>query len=192
VNYNSYKVFDTGGTAVVEPLSVLEFKNYARLEGFVDDGDSQADSLSDFDFDFDDGLIAQLITDCRLRLENYTNVSFIPKTLKALLTNLCGRIAIPAGPVNTITKLSDSSGTEILAANYTIVGFLGDFPVLKDPMYSDMVLEYTAGYSTLPKNMKLDLLRLVLFSYINRGDEEKIQSYVSTLGGSYTRKTFLA
>lgn len=190
MNYNLVtSVKDKTVSPASEPVTVAEIKQYMRLEGFVDANDSSADSLSDFDFD--DTLIGELIVAARESMEEHTGLSLKEKDLEAIITNLCGRIEIPYGPIRSITTLTDSDGTAI--TTYKTAGNM--WYILISPTYQDMVLNYTAGYGTtfpLPKAIKIDLMRLVTYMYMYRGDEQKIEHYCSQLAGKYSRKTIIA
>lgn len=170
-----------------EPITGTELKNYLRLEGFTDSDESTSESLSDFDFD--DSLITDIITAARQAMEKGTGISLVTKTIAAAITNLRGRIEIPYGPVGTISSLVDSDGDAIVTDDYTVVG--NEWKFLVSPCYQDMVITYTAGYSTLPKAIKIDLLRLAGYMFINRGDDQGIQKFTSQLAKKYSRNTFL-
>lgn len=152
----------TAESGIVEPLTVQEVKDYLRLEGFIDNTESLAT-----DFDDDNTLIAELITSARLRLEEYTGLSFIPKTWEIEFTNESGNFEIPFGPVNSINFLKDSEGDTIAAADYEMSI---SKRILKTPTWSELVLNYEAGYTTLPSNLKEAMLKEVAYRYINRGD----------------------
>lgn len=170
-----------------EPVTLQEVKDYLRLEGFIDTDESTADSLSDFDFD--DNLIENdIIPAARQMMEQVAGISMIPKTLEAVLTNMCGMIEIPFGPVRSIVSLYQDDGTtEVLAANYNLVG--NTWKYLKDPTYKNMILRYEAGYITLPKALKLDLLRLIAYMYENRGEDQAIEKFGFQLASKYSRNT---
>lgn len=194
MNINSSKTIDISTGDITEPVTVQELKDYLRLEGFIDDGESTSDSLSDFDYD--DGLIADIITSARGIIEKRCGISCVPKTLKSLITNMCGNIEIPEGPVSSITSLTDSSGDAIAPGDYQIRGFFGDFPELEYPCQSNMVMIYEAGYGAaecpaLPKGLKMDIRRLAGYMYLNRGDDAKIEAFSYQLAGKYSRKTWL-
>ena len=152
----------TSESGIVEPLTVAEVKNYLRLEGFIDD----QESLST-DFDDDNTLIADLITSARVRMEEFTGLSFVPKTWEIEFTNYAGWFEIPFGPVNSINSLKDSNGDTIAAADYE---FSNSLRIIKEPTWSEMVLNYDAGYTTLPKGLKEAMYKEVAYRYINRGD----------------------
>jgi uncharacterized phiE125 gp8 family phage protein len=153
----------TEESGITEPLTVQEVKNYLRLEGFIDNSESISS-----EFDDDDVIIEHLITSARERLEEYTGLSFIPKTWEIELTNLCGGFDIPFGPVNTIIYLRDDEGDSISTDDFDI-SFNGR--ILKDPKLANMTMKYEAGYTVLPKGLKDAMYKEVAYRYINRGDE---------------------
>jgi len=59
---NVVDITDSSG-AITEPVTLQEAKDYMRLTGFVDVGESPTTDLSDFSFDND--LIEDLITAAR-------------------------------------------------------------------------------------------------------------------------------
>ena len=152
----------TAESGIVEPLTVQEVKNYLRLEGFIDNNESLAT-----DFDDDNTLIADLITSARLGLEEYTGLSFIPKTWEIEFDNYAGNFEIPFGPVNSINSLTDSQGDTISATDYTLSI---NKRVLKDPTWGELVLNYEAGYTTIPARLKDAMVKEVAYRYMNRGD----------------------
>lgn len=172
-----------------EPVTVAEFKNYARLEGFIDTDASTADSLSDFDFD--DDLIADMITTAREILEKQSGLILIPSTVTVFFTNLIGGVELP-GPMDDFDTLTNCHGSAL--SSWTLFG--GDFKIVKSPKEADLTAVYDAGYGNtelpaLPEGIKLDILRLVFFLYVNRGDVPGAVNYASSLCKSYSRNTWL-
>lgn len=154
----------TEESGITEPLEVDEVKDYLRLEGFIDDSESQST-----DFDDDDNLISDLITAVRLDAEKYTGLSFIPKTFLIEFTNLAGYFVIPFGPVTEVTDLyraDDDDETSITDYELTI-----NNAKLKTPCEENLIMEYSAGYSDLPKSLKDALLKEIAYRYTHRGDE---------------------
>lgn len=154
----------TEESGITEPISVEEVKNYLRLEGFID----STESLSS-EYDDDDALISDLITSARERLEEYTGLSFIPKTYYIEFTNLAGNFEIPFGPVNEITYLYDDEGDSISTDNFDVSI---NNRILKYPNYENMTMQYECGYINLPKGLKDAMYKEIAYRYINRGDEE--------------------
>jgi uncharacterized phiE125 gp8 family phage protein len=150
-----------------EPVTVQEAKDWMRLEGFIDTDDSTAS-----DFDDDDTIIEMLIVSARKRLEEYTGLSFIPKTFEAEIDNLAGYIELPYGPVTAITSLVDADDTDSPATelDYTTTNGLSK---LKTPQQANLLVTYEAGYQTTPEWVKNAILTEVAYRYMNRGDEEK-------------------
>jgi uncharacterized phiE125 gp8 family phage protein len=155
----------TDESGIVEPVTLAEVKNYLRIEGFID----STESLSS-EYDDDDELIDDLITSARERLEEYTGLSFIPKTYYIEFTNLAGNFEIPFGPVNEIIYLYDDEGDSI-STDYFDISISGR--VLKSPKWENLKMQYECGYNTLPKGLKDAMYKEIAYRYINRGDENK-------------------
>lgn len=188
MNYNAVISVDdvTNESGVFEePVSIDEIKDYLRLEGYVDSDESTSDDLSEFDFD--DRLIAELIKGGRQLMEEKAGISIIPKTIEAVITNLCGMIELPFGPVISITSLLDCEGNEITSVSYRVIG--NNRKYLAYPCYENMTITYETGFDEVPKGIKIDLMRLVAYMYENRGDDPTIAAFASQLVRSYSRKT---
>jgi uncharacterized phiE125 gp8 family phage protein len=153
----------TNESGLSEPVTVSEVKNYLRLEGFIDNSESISSEFND-----DDVLIGELITSARERLELFTGLSFIPKTYEIEFTNLAGNFEIPFGPVIDVNNVWDSEGDSISTDDYSLSI---NNRLFKYPKWEEMIMNYEAGYVTLPKGLKDAMLKEVAYRYINRGDE---------------------
>lgn len=124
------------------------------------------------DFDFDDTLIENLIIAGRTWCEEKTGCSLVTKLINAYVTNLSGRLQVPAGPITGTVTAINSDGDAIDAAKILLIGT--KFPELKDPKQADMILSYAAGYtpSTIPKGLKQAILSYVAATYENRADDK--------------------
>lgn len=158
---------DTGESPAAwsEPVALEEMKNYLRLNSFVDEGESPTTELSNFDLD--DTLIRELITAARQRLEDYTGLSFIPKTLSAIIYNGAGNVRLEQGPVTSIISFVDADSNIIDPADYVMIGT----DKIRDSWDGTRIMTYTAGYETLPKKYKIAIMMYVAASYEHRGDE---------------------
>ena len=189
MNYNAVisveDITDESTGDFEEPVSIEEVKDYLRLEGFIDIDESTADDLSDFDFD--NRLLAEIIKASRQMIEETAGISILPKTLEAVITNGCGMIEIPFGPVREVTELLDCEGTEIESDNYRVVG--NKWKNLQWPCYKNMKITYETGYEKLPMGLKLDVMRLAAYMYENRGDDPTIQKFASQISSKYSRNT---
>jgi hypothetical protein len=169
-----------------EPITRQEVKDYLRLEGFTDLGESTSESLSDFDYD--DDLIDDSIQAVREMFEQKCSFHLIPKTLEVVLCNGKGMIELP-GPVRgAITTLKNDEGDTIDTDLITVVGNKWKF--LKCPTYHDMVATYEAGFIEVPKAIKLDLIRAAAYFYLNRGDKESFV-FISQLASKHSRNVWL-
>lgn len=153
----------TSESGITEPVTLAEVKNYLRIEGFID----STESISS-EFDDDDALIEELITSARERLEEFTGLSFIPKTYQIEFTNLAGGFIIPFGPVVEIHALNFAGESESTSQlEYTLTS---NKSKLKWPRYEELVMRYDCGYITLPKGLKEALYKEIAYRYNNRGD----------------------
>lgn len=103
--------------------------------------------------------------------------------------NSSGNMEIPFGPVRSIVSLYDDNNVELLDTFYTTNG--GAFLRLGYPKYKGMVMTYEAGYITLPKSLKLEMLRLCAYMYENRGDDHSINKFAYQISGKYIRDGWL-
>lgn len=161
-------IFYYTGTAPVtytEPVTVAEMKNYLRLQGFIDEGQSISD------FESDDTLIEELITSAREMIERHNGISIVSKALRVTITNLAGGQIIPWGPVNAIASIKNSAGTEITTDNYTITAR----DEITCPRDCRMVIEYYAGYTNVPKALKIAVMKQVAWDYEHRGTEQDFE-----------------
>lgn len=178
-----YVLWYTGTAPVTysEPVTVAEFKIYARYEGFTcSDG-----SLSEFNYD--DTLISETITAARELAEKWCGISIVTKALRAVITNCAGWAEIPQGPVNAISSWKNKDGEDI--TDYTLNG--QKFPQIQSPNLERMVIEYVAGYTNVPKAIKTAILRQTLWMMEHRGDEQEFDLCNSAIYqlSSFTRKT---
>lgn len=139
----------------VEPVTLTEAKNWCRID------------VSD-----DDDIITELITAARIICEQYSNISFIPRTVTARLKNPLGGIYLPYGPVTELASVTDDDLNELEIGDYTITG--ASFKQIKEP-FTELTLVYTAGYELLPKNLKKAMLNQISWMYDNRGSDESAQ-----------------
>jgi len=153
MNYNAIldtKLTDTGS----EPCTLAEAKEWCKIELNITEENT---------------LITELIKTARLQCEGYTNVSFVEKTVIAILNNSLGSIELPYGPVKTFTSLINEDGkTLTVTTEYVLQGEL--FKTIKTPCDSYLKATYVAGYTTLPTNFKTAVLQQVAYLYENRGD----------------------
>ena len=182
--YSIIDVTDDSGE-IVEPVTVQEMKDYLRLEGYVDDDESTSDDLSDFDFD--DTLISDLITAAREQIEKISASTIVPKIWEAVINNY-RMWEFPMGPIGDIISLVDSNGVAI--TDYVVIGNNRKF--LKSPNQCGMTVTYEGNPDRIiPTSLKIDIMRLVCYTYENRGDDASIQKFASQLAGKYRREGWI-
>lgn len=141
MNYNAVisVSFSNEGT---EPVTLQEAKDWCRID------------VSD-----DDALITSLIKAARIICEQYSGLSFVTKTVTAILVNGLGNIDLPYGPVTGDVTYTETDGTAI------------DYDI-SDERCERFKAVYSAGYETLPQNLKTALLNQIAFMYDHRGNED--------------------
>lgn len=136
-----------------EPCTLQEAKDYAKI-----------------DLTVDDTIVTYLITTARQQCEDFTGISIISRTITTVLNNSCGGIFLPYCPFIKLTSLTDKNGDAI--TDYKISGTL--FPQLIYPCDDRITAVYTAGYSSLPQEIKTAILQQVFYLYENRGETSLI------------------
>lgn len=156
VNFNAATVEPFDDSNVTEPVLLQEVKDYAK----IDTGTT------------DDTIITYLIKTARQQCEDFTGISIVQRTVTAYLTNRCGGIFLPYGPVNSITSITDQDGNVLADTDYKIFG--KSFPQLLYPKYDNLTVIYEAGYISLPQEIKTAILQQVFYLYENRGESAVI------------------
>lgn len=130
----------------VEPVTLQEAKDYMRIS---------SESEND--------LIEELITSARERIEKYTGLSLGLKTLKAYWFYFHVPAEIPYGPVTAINSVVDDNDVEL---EYTARGL--QYKTLEAYSTQGLAIEYEAGFTIVPKGLKLAILKQVSTDYENR------------------------
>lgn len=143
--------------SITEPVTKDEVKAYCKLNT----GTAEDDLLDAF------------IKTSRQQCEDFTGVSFVTRTVKAVVNNACGGIYLPYGPLKTFTSITDEDGNVITTPDYKLSGT--QFPQLITPKYNRLTLIYEAGYGAsgygpLPSELKTAILQQVFYLYTNRGE----------------------
>lgn len=131
-----------------EPVTVAEAKSYLNV-----------------DYSTWDSLIGTLISSARTKLERYTGCTFATKTLVSTFQQVSDSVDIPYGPIQSIThvKSIDSSGTKSTltsGTDYIVTGNL--FKTIRFyGIATPIEIEYVAGYTSLPSDLKVSILKQV-------------------------------
>lgn len=138
-----------GDVEVTEPVTLAEAREWAKVE------------VTD-----DDYLITALISAARGDCEKYVGISFVQRTVIAILNNSLGNIKLPYGPINNITSVKDFDGTDF--SDYTVKGVM--HKRLCYPITNYVEVTYTAGYFTLPQEFITAIKERFLEMFQLRGD----------------------
>lgn len=161
-NEKIFAIYRTGAEppAVAEPVTLAQFKNWLRQEGFPDEDASLSVYTGD------DDMLTDLLVSAREELEQILGISIVAHAYRQTLTNLAGYIELQRGPVNGIASMKTEAGVAI--TDYVITGECQ----IKSPCLCNMIVEYYAGYGAdCPQALKTAILKLATWDYINRGNE---------------------
>jgi uncharacterized phiE125 gp8 family phage protein len=158
----------------VLPISVSEFKTYAKV-----------------DTSADDALIESMIRSVKDSGENTTRLTWFTKTLVAEWESHGRSVDLPIGPHLSIVKVEQyEDGVYTTITDYTVTG--EDFKTLHfDDWGYGLRVEFTAGYgataSNLPDDLKLGVYKATLSAYEDRQNLAE-GSFTEIAGG--TKKFF--
>lgn len=157
-SFTGYSVQVAETAPVTEPITLEEAKEYARIDGSAEDA-----------------LITALIKMARLHCESFCGKSLVPKTVTITSFAFPYQFQMPYGPVlaeNNVTKVVtlDQNGTET-NLNYQVnVGLYPKLMILGGNQSYKFKMVYTAGFTTVPEDIKLAMKMLVNTLYERRED----------------------
>ena len=153
---------------VAEPVTVSEAKAWMKIS-----------------FNDDDVIIGNLISQSREYLENYTGISFGDREIE-IVASIDKSYEIP-GPEIFIKNVYYYEDEFVLSDDYELIDdlFIPDYRGI-------WKIVYYAGYSQLPYDLKVDILKLTAYNYQNRGiifsnDETEKASFPELNAGFYKR-----
>jgi hypothetical protein len=158
-----------------EPVSIEDFKDYARIEGWTESDATE--------FTFDDVLIAEVLSSARSFVEDMADISLVPKTVTAIVTN-AGNVQLKYFSASmAVVSITDSNDDAVETANIKLRGRKLSLPTL-----SEMTVIYT---TTIFNDWRplLDIKRIAFALYENRGqDINSVVQDLALLLPSYSRK----
>ena len=143
---------------VTEPVTLAEAKEYARIDGSSEDS-----------------LITSLITMARTHCESYIGKCIVLKTVTIDSFTFPYQFQMPYGPLTNILNISkcvtiDQNGVET-PLNYQVnAGLFPKLFILGGAQSYKFKLIYTAGFTTVPEDIKLAIKMLVNTLYERRED----------------------
>lgn len=129
-----------------EPVTYAEMKAYLKLSN-----------------DAEQTLITELIKTARQLLEGYTNRSFGTKTLKVRWNELNGWQELPYSPIQSITTVKNDSNDNL---TYDSKGL--EVKQIEVFSFDGVIVQYVAGFTTLPSDLKTAIKKQVATMYWNR------------------------
>ena len=168
-SFTGYSVqLTTGG--ITEPVTLAEAKEYARIDGSSEDS-----------------LITSLITMARTHCESYTGKCIVLKTVTIDSFTFPYQFQMPYGPLTNILNISkcvtlDQNGVETPLTYQVNAGLFPKLFILGGAQSYKFKLIYTAGFTTVPEDIKLAIKMMVNTLYERREDFSDLQAIESPLG----------
>jgi hypothetical protein len=168
-SFTGYSVeLATGG--VTEPVTLAQAKEYARIDGSSEDS-----------------LITSLITMARTHCESYIGKCIVLKTVTITSFTYPYQFQMPYGPLTNEANISkcvtlDQNGVET-PLNYQVnAGLFPKLFILGGAQSYKFKLIYSAGFTTVPEDIKLAIKMMVNTLYERREDFSDLQAIPSPLG----------
>lgn len=131
-------------------------------------------------FDDDNQYIRDLINAARKAIEKHCGISIGTQSLKSILDlNGYEEVEIPYGPVQSISAIRYKTGYGEYTTNeddYDTDGL--EFKTFIPFITGRWEITYTAGYTTIPYDLKNAWVRLVGYYYENRGETDGIPTNI--------------
>lgn len=125
-------------------------------------------------YDDDNMLLKDIINAARKSIEKYCSISIGTQTLRTTIDCIgWDEYEIPYGPVQTLTTVKiKENNTYVTSNEYTTDG--QEYYTFIPYLTGRWQLTYSAGYSTIPSDLKNYWMRLVAYYYENRGESQTI------------------
>jgi hypothetical protein len=168
-SFTGYSVQLSTG-AVTEPVTLAEAKEYARIDGFNEDT-----------------LITSLIKMARIHCESYIGKSIVLKTVTIDSFTFPYQFQMPYGPLTNEANISkcvtiDENNVETPLQYRVNAGLFPKLFILGGAQSYKFKLVYTAGFTTVPEDIKLAIKMMVNTLYERREDFSDLQAIESPLG----------
>jgi uncharacterized phiE125 gp8 family phage protein len=169
-SFTGYSIQFADVAPVTEPITLAEAKEYARIDGSSEDT-----------------LITSLIKVARLHCESYMGKAIIRKTVTIDSFSFPYQWQIPYGPLvsaSDITKVVTIDQNNIeTALNYQVnIGLFPKIAITSGNQSFKFKMIYTAGFTTVPEDIKLAVKMMVNTLYERREDFSDLQAIPSPLG----------
>lgn len=120
------KIISTIG--VTEPVTLLEVKNYLRINNTRDDS-----------------YINSIIPNARIRAERYLNSDIVSKQRREYFANICEPINLRYSPISTVDSVSIDGVTMTVATDYTVEGLDNPLFKLEESSADKVTITYTTA-----------------------------------------------
>lgn len=169
-SFTGYSIQFADVAPVTEPITLAEAKEYAKIDGSAEDA-----------------LITSLIKVSRLHCEAFIGKAIIRKTVTIDSFSFPYQWQLPYGPLvsaSDITKVVtiDQNNVET-SLNYQVnIGLFPKIVITSANQSFKFKMVYTAGFTTVPEDIKLAIKMMVNTLYERREDFSDLQAIPSPLG----------
>jgi uncharacterized phiE125 gp8 family phage protein len=157
-SFTGYSVQFEDEIPAIEPISLTEAKEYARI-----------------DSTFEDTLISSLIKVARLNCEAFMGKAIIRKTVTVESFTFPYQWQLPYGPLISATDVTkvvniDQNNVETALQYQLNVGLFPKIAITSGPQSFKFKMVYTAGFKNVPEDIKLAVKMMVNTMYERRED----------------------
>lgn len=157
-SFTGYSVDPVAIAPIVEPVTLQEAKDYAKIDASIEDT-----------------LITSLIKMARIHCESFTGKSLIPKTVTVTSFTFPYQFQLPYGPLTNEANISkcvtiDQNNVETNLDYEVNTGLFPKIFILGGAQSYKFKLVYTAGFTTVPEDIKLAIKMMVNTLYERRED----------------------
>ena len=169
-SFTGYSIQFADVAPVTEPVTLQEAKDYARIDGSTEDT-----------------LITSLIKMARLQCEAFMGKAIIRKTVTIDSFTFPYQWQLPYGPLvsaNDVTKVVtiDQNNVETALQYQLNIGLFPKIAITSGDQSFKFRMIYTAGFTTVPEDIKLAIKMMVNTLYERREDFSDLQAIESPLG----------
>jgi len=131
-----------------EPVTLEELKSHLSI-----------------DFNDHDSLLNILLTQAREQVEEYTATTLLASDYVVRWEQVTTE-ELPYGPVIGVESVKDKDGEDVLS--YSLEGLMGKFVSIKADSLTPVIVNYSAGYTSVPFGLKLAIMKLASDNFEQR------------------------
>lgn len=169
-SFTGYTISLSEPVGTIEPVTLQEAKDYLRVDGNTEDA-----------------LIQALIKASRKHCESYCGKSLVRKTVTVQSFSYPYQFQVPHGPLESVDDVIkvvtiDSKGNESELQWLANTGLFPKIVISGGDKGEKFLLQYEAGFTVLPEDIKLAILMMTNTMYERREDFSDMPAIPSPIG----------